>query len=202
MWKMPVKSFIGWKTMPSGARVVILMGPMGCGKTTVGRLLAQRLHWPFFDGDDFHPEDNVEKMRAGIALSDEDRRSWLENLRDHIQGCLRENTNAVLACSALKRSYRDTLGVDQSAVRTVYLKGSFQLLRQRIDRRRHPYMNKDLLKSQFDILEEPQDGLTVDIQDTPEAIVQTIVDALAKSGISEGFVKGKGNRSCSNNESD
>ena len=179
MWKMPVKSFTGWKKMHSRARVVILMGAMGCGKTTVGRLLAQQLHWPFFDGDDFHPEENVEKMRSGIALSDEDRKRWLENLRDHIHGCLRENTSAILACSALKQSYRDTLGVDQSAVRTVYLKGSFQLLRQRIDRRHHPYMNKDLLKSQLDILEEPEDGLTVDIQDAPEAIVKTIIDRLS-----------------------
>ena len=168
--------------MPSGATVVILMGPMGCGKTTVGRLLAKRLLWPFFDGDDFHPEANVAKMRAGIALSDEDRRLWLETLRHHIQGCLRDNTSAVLACSALKQAYRDTLGVDQSAVRTVYLKGSFELLRQRIDRRQHPYMNKDLLKSQLEILEEPGDGLTVDIQDAPEAIVETILDALVKKG--------------------
>ncbi|WP_319408050.1 gluconokinase [uncultured Desulfosarcina sp.] len=165
--------------MHSHATVVILMGPMGCGKTTVGRLLAQRLHWPFFDGDDFHPEENVEKMRAGIALNDEDRRLWLENLRDHIHGCLRENKSAILACSALKQSYRDTLGVDQSAVRTVYLKGSFELLRRRIDRRHHPYMKKDLLKSQLDILEEPEDGLTVDIQETPEAIVGIIVDQLS-----------------------
>ena len=173
--------------------VIILIGAMGCGKTTVGRLLAQQLRWPFFDGDDFHPEDNVEKMRAGIALSDEDRKLWLENLRDHIQGCLRENTSAILACSALKRSYRDTLGVDQSAVRTVYLKGSFQLLRQRIDQRHHPYMNKDLLKSQLDILEEPEDGLTVGIQDAPEAIVNTIMDALVKKSETE---------SCRNNKSD
>lgn len=185
--KMPVKSFTGWKTMVSRATVVILMGPMGCGKTTVGRLLAQRLHWPFFDGDDFHPEENVEKMRAGTALNDEDRRLWLENLRGHIQGCLRENTSAVLACSALKQAYRDTLGVDQSTVRTVYLKGSFQLLRRRIERRHHPYMNKDLLKSQLDILEEPVGGLTVDIQDAPEAIVKTIVDQLVKNRISDGL---------------
>ncbi len=192
MSKMPVKSFTVWKTMHSGAMVVILMGAMGCGKTTVGRLLAQQLRWPFFDGDDFHPEENVEKMRAGIALSDEDRQLWLKNLRDHIQGCLRKGKNAILACSALKQSYRDMLGVDQSSVRTVYLKGSFQLLRQRIDRRHHPYMNKDLLKSQLDILEEPEYGLKVDIQDAPEAIVKTIIDALAKDG----------DGSCRNNKSD
>jgi len=179
MWKMPVKSFTGWKNMHSSATVVILMGPMGCGKTTVGLLLAKQLHWPFFDGDDFHPEENVEKMRAGIALSDEDRKLWLENLRDHIQGCLRKSQNAILACSALKQSYRDTLGVNQSTVRTVYLKGSFQLLRQRIDQRHHPYMNKDLLKSQLEILEEPQDGLTVDISPAPETIADNILSQLS-----------------------
>jgi carbohydrate kinase (thermoresistant glucokinase family) len=84
-----------------------------------------------------------------------------------------------LACSALKQSYRDTLGVDQAAVKTVYLKGSFELLRQRIDRRHHPYMNKDLLKSQLGILEEPTDGLTVDILAAPEAIANTIIDRLS-----------------------
>lgn len=164
--------------MHKSAMVVIIMGPMGCGKTTVGKLLAQKLRWPFYDGDDFHPIENVEKMRAGTALSDEDRKLWLEKLRDHIQQWLRQKKSAILACSALKQSYRDTLGVNQSSIRTVYLKGSFQQLRQRIEQRHHPYMDKNLLKSQLDILEEPQDGLIVDILAAPETIVSTIIDRL------------------------
>ncbi len=158
--------------------VLILMGPMGSGKTAVGKMLAKKLGWPFYDGDNFHPEENVEKMRAGIALTDEDRRLWLEKLRDNIERWLKERQNTILACSALKQSYRDILGVDQKAVRTIYLKGSYQLLRKRIEDRQHPYMNKDLLRSQLDTLEEPEEGLRVDISATPEMIVSTIIQNL------------------------
>ncbi|MGB5987758.1 MAG: gluconokinase, GntK/IdnK-type [Desulfobacterales bacterium] len=163
------------------AMVLILMGPMGCGKTTVGRLLAKKIKWPFYDGDDFHPQANIEKMRAGIALSDEDRTLWLETLRNHIRQWLREGTSAILACSALKQAYRLTLGVNQRTIRTVYLKGSFSLLRQRIEQRRHPYMDKNLLKSQLEILEEPRDGWSVDISAAPEAIADTIIAQMAES---------------------
>jgi carbohydrate kinase (thermoresistant glucokinase family) len=158
--------------------VLILMGPMGCGKTTIGKMLAEKLGWPFYDGDDFHPEENVEKMRAGLALTDEDRRLWLEKLRGHIRHWLKKKQNTILACSALKQSYRDILGVEQKAVRTVYLRGSYPLLRKRIEERRHPYMNKNLLRSQIDTLEEPKDGLRVDISETPETIVSTIFQNL------------------------
>ncbi len=158
--------------------VLILMGPMGCGKTAIGRMLAEKLGWPFYDADDFHPRENVEKMRAGIALSDEDRRLWLEKLGGHIQRWLKEKQNTILACSALKQAYRDILGVDQRTVRTVYLKGSYPLLRKRIEERQHPYMDKNLLKSQFDTLEEPEEGLRVDISETPEAIISTIIQNL------------------------
>ncbi len=158
--------------------VLILTGPMGCGKTTIGKMLAEKLGWPFYDGDNFHPKENVEKMRAGIALTDEDRRLWLEKLRDIIKRRLKEGQNTILACSALKQSYRNILGVDQKNVRTIYLKGSYQLLRKRIEDRQHPYMNKDLLRSQLDTLEEPQGGLLVDISATPEMIVNTIIQNL------------------------
>jgi carbohydrate kinase (thermoresistant glucokinase family) len=158
--------------------VIILMGPMGCGKTAIGKMLAQKLGWPFYDGDDFHPKENVEKMRAGIALSDEDRRRWLEKLRDNIERWLKERQNTILACSALKQAYRDILGVNQKRVRTVYLKGSYPLLRKRIEERKHPYMNKNLLRSQLDALEEPKDGLRVDISATPEMIVSIIMKSL------------------------
>ena len=158
--------------------VLILMGPMGCGKTTIGKMLAEKLGWSFYDGDDFHPEKNVEKMRAGIALTDDDRKLWLKELHANIQNWLRNKQNSVLACSALKQAYRDMLGVDQSTVRTVYLKGSYELLRKRIEERQHPYMDKNLLRSQLDTLEEPKDGLTVDISATPEIVVNTILNYL------------------------
>jgi len=158
--------------------VLILMGPMGSGKTAIGKLLAERLGWPFYDADDYHPKENVEKMRTGIALTDEDRRLWLEKLRDIIQRWLKERQNAILACSALKQAYRDILGVDQVLVKTVYLKGSYSLLRKRIEERQHVYMDKNLLRSQLDALEEPKDGLCVDISETPEAIVSRIIQNL------------------------
>jgi len=158
--------------------VLILMGPMGCGKTTIGNMLAEKLGWSFYDGDDFHPKKNVEKMRSGIALTDEDRKIWLEILHGNIQRWLKEKVNTILACSALKQAYRDGLGVDQNTVRTVYLKGSYELLRKRVEARQHPYMDKNLLRSQFDTLEEPKDGLTVDISATPEIAVRTIMNYL------------------------
>jgi carbohydrate kinase (thermoresistant glucokinase family) len=158
--------------------VLILIGPMGCGKTTIGKMLAEKLGWSFYDGDDFHPQENVEKMRVGLPLTDEDRKTWLENLHEHIQLWLMEDRNAILACSALKQAYRDTLGVDRDTVKTVYLKGSYDLLRKRIEEREHPYMNKDLLRSQVEAMEEPKGGLTVDISQTPKIVVETIVNAL------------------------
>jgi len=158
--------------------VLMLMGPMGCGKTTIGKMLAEKLGWPFYDGDSFHPKKNVEKMRAGIALTDEDRRLWLEKLRNDIQRWLKERQDTILACSALKQAYRDILGVDQRNVRTVYLKGSYSLLRKRIEGRQHPYMDKNLLRSQLDTLEEPEGGLRVDISVPPETIVDNIIQNL------------------------
>jgi len=158
--------------------VLILMGPMGCGKTTIGKMLGAKLGWPFYDGDDFHPKKNVEKMRTGIALTDEDRKLWLEKLHANIQHWLKDKQNSILACSALKQSYRDILGVNQNTVRTVYLKGSYELLRTRIGERQHPYMDKNLLRSQLDTLEEPRDGLTVDISATPEIVVSNIINNL------------------------
>lgn len=151
---------------------------MGCGKTTIGRMLAERLAWPFFDADDFHPPENVAKMRSGIALTDADRLPWLNRLRAQIDLCREHDTPAVLACSALKQSYRDQLGIDQQSVVSIYLKGSVELIKARISRRRHRYMPDELLRSQFDALEEPLDGIIVDIAPAPAQVVDDIIDQL------------------------
>jgi gluconokinase len=158
--------------------VLILMGPMGCGKSTIGKMLSEKLGWPFYDADDFHSEENVKKMRAGVALTDEDRAAWLETLHAKIEDWLDRGQDTVLACSALKQAYREALGVNQTTVRSIYLKGSYDLVRRRIEERHHPYMDKTLLRSQFDILEEPKDGLWVDISPTPEAVVNAILKNL------------------------
>ena len=158
--------------------VIVLVGPMGCGKTTIGQILARQLDWPFYDGDDFHPEANKKKMSAGIALEDSDREPWLQILNELIQEHLAGGRNMILACSALKRKYRELLGVDQKQVYSVFLKGSQALLQQRIEDRSHEYMSKDLLESQLRTLEEPATGLTIDVSGTPEQTSALIVAAL------------------------
>ena len=127
--------------------VLILMGPAGCGKTTVGRLLARRLGWPFLDGDDFHPAANVAKMHSGIPLDDSDRHPWLLALQKEIERRNKAGQSAILACSALKQTYRELLGVDQQTVKTVYLRGSFELLQERLGDRRDHFMPPELLRS-------------------------------------------------------
>ena len=154
-------------------RVVVLMGVCGSGKTTIGRLLAQQTGWPFYDGDDFHPPANVEKMARGEALGDADRQPWLNLLAARIDGWLAEGS-AILACSALKESYRQTLVGGRSQVRLVYLKGSQDLIRQRLAARVHRYMPPTLLDSQFAALEEPTEALVVEVSSTPEAALTHI----------------------------
>ena len=158
--------------------IIVLIGPMGCGKTTVGKALAERLGWPFADGDDFHPPANVEKMRRGIPLEDSDRAGWLASLRHHMDVQMQKGVSLVLACSALKQDYRDMLGIDQQQVVSVYLKGSPELLKERIAGRTHQYMNESLLQSQLATMEEPEDGLTVSISASPELIGAEIITKL------------------------
>jgi gluconokinase len=153
--------------------IVIVMGVTGAGKTTVGSLLAAELGWRFADADDFHPPANVEKIRHGIPLTDEDRRPWLERLRSKILRWIAEGRNVVLACSALKRSYRQELEPGPE-VRLVYLKGSADLIAQRLHTRHGHFANEQILASQFADLEEPEDAVTVDVAGTPAQIVAEI----------------------------
>ena len=157
--------------------IVILMGVVGSGKTTVGRLLADELGWEFADADDFHPPANVEKIRRGISLNDEDRDPWLDRLRDAIIGWSAERRNAVLACSALKQSYRLRLQTAPD-MQFVYLKGSAELIASRLRARHGHFANESILTGQFADLEEPGQALTVDIAYSPEEIVLQIRKAL------------------------
>ncbi len=160
--------------------VILILGPMGCGKTTIGEQLAAELGWPFYDADDYHPETNKQKMAEGTPLDDSDREPWLATLYGIIQTKLAADGNMILACSALKEKYRTMLGVDQRQVFSVFLRGSSALLEERISSRSHEYMAKALLQSQLDTLEIPENGLTVDISGTPEHICRTIIDTLLK----------------------
>ncbi len=155
--------------------IVVVMGVSGSGKTTIGTLLAAHLGCPFLDGDDFHPPENVAKMAAGTPLSDTDRWPWLENLN----GKLIDKPRAVLACSALKESYRAVLARGLPDCRFVHLRGSIELIRARMKERRHRYMPASLLESQFATLEPPADAIEVDIGVSAPECVAAIKARLA-----------------------
>jgi gluconokinase len=142
---------------------VVVMGVSGCGKTSVGRALAERLGARFVDADDFHPPANVEKMRAGVPLDDADRAPWLARLNAVMRHAVAKGESVVLACSALKRRYRDALADGVPGLRVVHLSGSRELIAARIAARRHRYMPASLLASQFEALEPPEDAVVVDV---------------------------------------
>ena len=158
------------------------MGVVGSGKTTIGNLLAQKLGWAFADADDFHPAENIRKISGGIPLTDDDRAPWLAAMRSSIQRWHLEGKNVVLACSALKHSYREELRVGD--VRFVHLKGNASLIAARIHARRGHFATDSILESQFADLEEPQDALTVSIAHSPDEIVEEIFHKLKLAPVS------------------
>jgi gluconokinase len=158
--------------------IILLMGVTASGKTTVGKQLALELGWRFLEGDDFHSPENIKKLRQGMPLNDEDRKPWLEAIRETIRATLARGENAVIACSALKETYRRMLRVSEQVI-FVYLKATIPLIQERLRRRVGHFMNPNLIQSQFDTLEEPEDALQIDAGLTPAEIVRIIRNKLS-----------------------
>lgn len=167
--------------------IVILMGVSGAGKSTVGKLLAKRLGWSFYDGDDLHPESNVRKMTAGQPLTDEDRAPWLESIRQQIHQLEVTGTDAIVACSALKEAYRQQLMADTRHTQLVYLRGSKVLIEHRLRQRKGHFFDADLLSSQFEALEEPAGVAVVEIEGDLDSVTSAAARAIARevTGTSE-----------------
>ncbi|WP_145538681.1 gluconokinase [Yersinia alsatica] len=165
-------------------RSIIVMGVSGSGKTTVGEAVARRIHAKFIDGDDLHPRANIQKMGSGHPLNDEDRMPWLERLSDAAYSLNHKNETGIIVCSALKRRYRDRLREGNPEMVFLYLKGSFDVIMGRLKARSGHFMPTDLLKSQFEALEEPgaeeADVICVDIDADIDEVVARCVLALGK----------------------
>ena len=153
----------------------IIMGVAGCGKSTIARLLADKLNLDFLDADNFHSPENIAKMKSGIPLDDSDRAPWLAALNEILISTLKAGHHPVLACSALKESYRARLCQGIDGLQFIYLKGSYDLIWSHISQRVEHYMKPEMLKSQFEVLEEPVNALVVDVRLRPEEIVRNIV---------------------------
>ncbi|HMQ50709.1 MAG TPA: gluconokinase [Anaerolineae bacterium] len=166
------------------SRVFVIIGVSGSGKTTVGLALAQKLKAPFFDGDDFHPPENVAKMASGVPLDDNDRYPWLNRLHDLIADHLARGETAVIACSALKKKYRDLLRQGNDGVYIVYLQGSLNLIWERMAARQAHYMKADMLQSQFDALElpSPHNTLIISVDQSVDRIVDRILQNTGQEG--------------------
>jgi len=165
--------------MQSSKHILYVMGVSGSGKSTVGKRLAEKLGISFFDGDSYHPEANVQKMAHGHPLNDDDRKGWLERLNELAQEHV--NQGAVIACSALKSKYRKLLRQGIDNVEFIYLDGSFELISKRLAERKGHFMPPDLLRSQFEALEIPDDAISVSIDAIPSEIVVDIMKKLKES---------------------
>ena len=161
--------------MSKKPHVIIIMGVTGVGKIEIGEELAEELGWVFYNGADFHPQANIDKMNEGIPLTDEDRQPWLETLNKLIHKHIQQGQHAVLACSALKQSYRDALLAGNDGSVFVYLKGSPTLIGARLRQRLGQLMKANLIDSQYEALEEPDGVLTIDADDPPRAIIKQII---------------------------
>lgn len=158
--------------------IVILMGVSGVGKTTIGQVLSDKLGWALFDADEFHSPASIEKMRNGIPLEDADRWPWLDRMNAMLVEKEGPAESLLLACSALKQVYRDRLAKGAVDLRWIYLKGSIDLIRERLEARKGHYMKAGLLESQFATLEDPGNALNVDVNDSPDAIANLILRQL------------------------
>jgi gluconokinase len=160
--------------------IVVLMGVTGSGKTTIGELLASRSNAVFADADDYHPAANKQKMAAGHPLNDEDRQPWLDTLNQLMRGWYQAGKSGILACSALKQKYRDTLASDMphNAMTFVWLDTPKEVIAERLAARHHEFMNPNLLQSQFDTLEPPADALRIVNDRAPEQIVESILEKI------------------------
>ena len=158
---------------------IVIMGVSGCGKTTVGRALAERLRATFLDADDFHPAANVEKMRAGTPLNDEDRTPWLATLNRELRERSQHDEPIVLACSALKLRYREAIGAELPQLDWIFLDGSFEVIAERMRARANHYMPESLLRSQFEALERPEDAICISIDLSAAEQVEAALSALA-----------------------
>jgi gluconokinase len=154
------------------------MGVEGTGKTTIGKMLAEKLGWKFYDADDYHPVANIEKMRNGIPLDDEERRPWLNEIRNLINSSLNRNEPSIIACSALKNSYREFLKQNKEQIIFVYLKGDKNTISKRLASRKGHFAGTQLLESQLRTLEEPEGVITADISKRPEVIADSIIEKL------------------------
>ncbi len=162
--------------------IYIIMGVSGSGKTTIGQQLSYLLNYSFYDADDFHSPENLEKMSQGIPLNDQDRQPWLISISHLIQNLQQHKQPAIIACSSLKNSYREFLHNNNPNLIWIYLKGSFDEILERLEKRKQHFMKSELLKSQFETLEEPENALVIDISLTPEEIINQILLLLNLSG--------------------
>lgn len=170
---------LGLAVIDTGFMIIVLMGVSGSGKSTVGRLLAARLGWSFFEGDDFHTPANIDKMSRGVPLSDEDRLPWLARIKSEVDSYCENGLDAVWACSALREQYRTFLADGIADIRFIYMKGDREVIRERIDGRQGHYMKAQMLDSQLASLEEPDAVMVTDIRNSPQEIVSGITRELS-----------------------